>query len=104
MKSIAYNHHWNSELSQEQEMIKLFGTELDFENNADSYETNEAYLFQKGDKYFYLSANGCSCWDGDYDGWQFTKLELLKWAKENAANDYEDSDQLLAQWIMDNIK
>jgi hypothetical protein len=108
MKDVAYNHSYSSDLSREDEMKAQFGELLNTEDTADSYEVAESHLYKKGSKYFWIQASGCSCWDGDYYGWELTKTELKALAKKRA--DDEDGysgaghEKLMGQWIKENIK
>lgn len=108
MKAIAFQHHWGENLTEEQEMAQKFGELVHEEDHSEAYEVEKALLFYNGKHYFFLEANGCSCWDGDYDGWQFTKTELLKWAKAKVKQQEYDwrkqAYEHLADWIVENIK
>ncbi len=109
MKDIEYRHSWNSDETSEQEMTRRFGKLLHEEDTADSYEVAESKLFQKDDNiFFWLQASGCSCWDGDYYGWQLTKLQLIKLGKARAKDEdgYRGAshEKLMGQWIKENIK
>lgn len=86
MKTVSYKHSWGSKLNKPEEMVKLFGTLLVEEDTSNGYDTETSHLFKKGTKYVWIDANGCSCWEGDYDGWELTKSELKKLAAKNAIN------------------
>ncbi len=106
MKAIEYQHKYSSDTTEEQEMADLYGLLLTDADTSPSYEVEQTKLFRKDDEYFLLRANGCSCWDGDWDGWQFDKTELIAWAlkqEKSSYRDEEDSDYLVAQWIKDNL-
>jgi hypothetical protein len=107
MKAIEYMHSYGSKLSREEEMAKKFGELLHTEDTADSYEVAESHLYKKGDRYNWLMANGCSCWDGYYDGWSLTERELKKLALARSKDEdgyYGPShEKLMAVWINENI-
>ena len=108
MKAISYRHSWGSDLSEEQEMEQLFGERLVVFGDAEPYTVEEALLFKKDDEYNLLEANGCSCWDGDYDGWSFSYDELIAWAEaKSARQEYKwrrQNFELLADWILKKVK
>lgn len=52
--------------------------ELAFIDDSDSYDIDENGIYTDGVKYYWLSASGCSCWDGDYDEEVFDSFEDLK--------------------------
>lgn len=107
MKSVDYQHSWSSDKNEEQEMAEKFGKLLHSTDTADSYEVAESHLYKKGTKYYWLQADGCSCWDGDYTGYELTKPELMKLAKARAGD--EDSyrgayhDKLMGIWVVKNL-
>lgn len=88
-----------------------YGKELHTVDNADAYEVDEAILLcteAKRPKYTVLFASGCSCWDGDYDGWtDLTKAELIKlakgWAKQPKKY-WDQTDRDMGIWILENFK
>ena len=109
MKAVDYRHSWSTDKSTEEEMEEKFGKLLHETDTADAWEVAESKLFQKDDNtFFWLQANGCSCWDGDYDGWQLTRLQLIKLGKKRAKDEdgYHgaDHEKLMGIWITDNIK
>lgn len=104
MKSISYQHNWSSKTSEEDELKAMYGDLLVHEDTSEPYEEDEAKLFKKGDTYYLLSANGCSCWEGDWDGWEFTRDELVKWALAQNKPSYSDSSEYqVALWVRDNL-
>lgn len=105
MKNIEYMHSWQTKLTKEQEMADRYGDLLHTTDTADSYEVAESHLYKKGRKYYWLQANGCSCWDGDYSGWELTLTELRKLAKARAKDDdgYENHEQQMGVWIGENL-
>jgi hypothetical protein len=107
MKGVTYRHNWSADLSQESEMQDKFGTLLVEHNKSEGYDVDESLLFQNKDGYFiWISASGCSCWDGEYDGWILNKDELKKMARRNINHECgeDNADSLVSQWILDNIK
>lgn len=108
MKDVEYRHSWTGDKSSEEEMREKFGELLYEVSTADAYEVAESMLFYNGKKYFWLQANGCSCWDGDYYGWELGKTELKKLANARAKDQdgYRGADhtKLMGIWIKENIK
>ena len=108
MKSVTFRWAYGEEMSEGEQMTRKFGELLQDEDHSQAYDVERAMLFFNGEHYFMLEANGCSCWDGDYDGWQFTKRELLKWAKaRHNKQEFEWRKQAfehLADWVLENIK
>jgi len=106
MKAVSYKHSWSTNETEEQEMASLFGALLVEHDTSESYEQESAHLFKKGTKYFWISSNGCSCWEGDYDGWELGKIELKKLAQKNLKNRHgqrDTADFLVAKWVLDNL-
>lgn len=106
MKAITYRRSWSSSKTEEEEVAELFGTILVSADESEAYETNESALFLGNNgKYSWIDANGCSCWDGDWDGWELTKLQLLKMAKGVIERKYgRTAEVVVAEWILKNIK
>lgn len=87
-------------------MTELFGTLLVDFDESQGYDTEISMLFKKGTKYIWLDANGCSCWSGDYDGWEINKTELKTLAKKSIDNRYswrDTADVKVAEWVMQNL-
>lgn len=103
MISVEYRHSWSADKTAEQEMAEKFGKLLHDIDTADSYEVAESHLFKKGTKYYWIQANGCSCWDGDYDGYELTKPELMKLAKARAKDTWGGHEKQMAEWILENL-
>jgi hypothetical protein len=106
MKALTYHHNWSTNMTADEEMAAEFGTLLHEVDTSEGYDTELARLHKSPDGRFnLLEANGCSCWDGDYDGWSFTKTELLKWAKQKSGKqEYEwrrQAHELVADWVME---
>jgi hypothetical protein len=106
MKDVEYRPSWST--NKDSDMADKFGKLLHETDTADAYEVAESMLFFNGKKYYWLQANGCSCWDGDYYGWELTKLQLIKLAKARSKDEDgyrgSDHDKLMGQWIVENIK
>lgn len=108
MKAITHRHQWSSGTTEEQEKSALFGTLLFEADESESYEVETAELFKANDgSYNLLEANGCSCWDGDYEGWNMTLAELLDWATakvgKQSSTRRKYADEVVAHWVADNI-
>lgn len=101
MKAIANVHgNWTKDGYE----FPSLGKEIKHFDESEAYETDEARLFKLGTKYTILSATGCSCWDGDWEGWtDLTKPELYKIAKSWAnPNSYDHAEKNLGAWIIEN--
>lgn len=106
MKPVSYKHSWSTDQTQADEMAELFGTLLVEYDTSEAYEQESSHLFKKGTKYYWIDANGCSCWEGDYGGWELTKTELKTLAQKNWDNKYDwrdAADALVARWVLDNL-
>lgn len=104
MKAVDYKHSWSNNRSESEEMSDLFGTLLADYDTSDAYETEVSYLFKKGSKYTWIDGNGCSCWEGDYEGWELTESELMKLADKTLQANYRGTAQvLIAKWVKENL-
>lgn len=71
--------------------FREFGRKVKHIDESEAYEEDEAILLRNRDgKYTLLAATGCSCWDGDWEGWtNISVAELIKlgkaWAKDYGA-------------------
>ena len=73
-------------------------------DESEAYEQNATKLFKNGTKYTLLASNGCSCWDGNWEGWtEVTKTELKKLG-EAWSKDYGKAEKNIGEWIVENIK
>lgn len=103
MKAVDYTHGWRSKETKED----LFGELLNSEDTADAYEVSESRLYKKGRKYYWLQAEGCSCWEGDYYGYELTKTELLRLAEARSKDPdgYRGAnhDKLMGVWVVENL-
>ena len=107
MKTVEYRRSWANNMSADEEMKSLFGELLIDEDTSEAYEqeTSSLYVNDEG-LYTWIDSNGCSCWDGDYEGWQCEIDELLTLAKKKLEHkrDYrEAAEDLVAEWIVDNL-
>lgn len=72
-------------------------------DQSGGYEEDEAKLFKRGRLYTYLNATGCSCWDGDWEGWaDMTKSELRRLADSWFEKGY-GSEKAMGAWVRDNV-
>lgn len=97
MKPLEIRSSWDNDA------FKDLGTLIVEFDESEAYEENETKLFKKGTKYTLIAANGCSCWDGDWEGWtNVSKTELRKlciaWSKGWGAAEKE-----MGKWIKENI-
>lgn len=109
MKTVTYRHDWGSDLNETDEMAELFGKLLVDYDTSEPYEQETSSLFynSKTRKYTWIDSNGCSCWDGDYDGWELTKKELVELAKkkvEDKGRYRDDAEYLVAKWVTEHRK
>ena len=54
----------------------------------------------------WIDADGCSCWDGDWGGWELELDELHKLADKAIEGEYdwrETADVKVAKWIKGNL-
>lgn len=75
---------------------------IDFDE-SEVYEENETKLFKKGTKYTLISANGCSCWGGDWEGWTNLNKKELRTLGESWSKDWGKAEKAIGNWIKDNI-
>lgn len=108
MISVTYRHNWSSELSKSEEMANLYGSMLVDYDTSEPYEQETSTLYVNNEGvYTWIDSNGCSCWEGDYDGWQLSKEELLKLAIKKSGEKWGDRDRaedMVASWVLENIK
>ena len=108
MRAVEYRHNWGSGQTREEEMEEKFGKLLVAHDTSEDYqeETSSLFFDEKTDEYVWIDSNGCSCWDGDYDGWALSKEELLTLADKAVQNRYEWRDTaayLVGAWVQENI-
>ena len=73
-------------------------------DESEAYEQNATKLFKKGTKYTLLASDGCSCWDGNWEGWtEVTKTELKKLG-EAWSKDYSRAEKNIGEWIVENVE
>lgn len=53
-------------------------TELAFINEADDWEVDEAGIYTNGEKFYVLTASGCSCFCGDEGEWDEVVLDTFE--------------------------
>lgn len=82
--------------------FSLLGEIIHEVNESEPYEEDEAKLLKNRSRYSLIQATGCSCWDGDWEGWtDLTKAEVRKLGK-SWANGYGAS-KTLGKWIEANF-
>lgn len=109
MKAVEYRRNWGSDRTAEEDMSDKFGKLLVTYDTSEPYEEETSSLFydEEADEYTWIDSNGCSCWDGDYEGWTLEKSELLTLADKAVENRYSWRDTaryLVGAWIKENIK
>lgn len=103
MKDATYHHRWGAKVPEEKELEDLYGELIQDIDESESYEIDQSKLFRKDGLYTILTAFGCSCWDGDWEGWtEVTVEELLPLAKSWGTD--RGSQKSLGKWILENIK
>lgn len=107
MKPIEFQYSYNATERETDQMAKLFGELINEQDASESYEPDTSVLFRDKDgaTFNFLRGSGCSCWEGDWYGWNMNLTDLLKWAGEQTARHsawHTGSDVMLAQWIIDN--
>jgi hypothetical protein len=70
-------------------------------DNSESYEVDYAgvYWDPKTSKIAYITASGCSCWDGDYAEEQFGSIEALRRSLLHDEKQYNPSLSTATQLI-----
>jgi hypothetical protein len=51
---------------------------LAFIDESEPYEVDMNGIYTDGDKFYIISASGCSCWDGEYEESAYDSFEELK--------------------------
>lgn len=77
---------------------------------SEGYDVDQAVVLKKGNRraFTVLFANGCSCWNGDYEGWtNLSKAELKKladtWAKPTPEDyQYKYAEAEIGRWLKEN--
>jgi hypothetical protein len=101
MKAVTNFH---PEYGKEGYDFSLLGELVHEIDESESYEEDEAKLFKNQRKYTLIAASGCSCWDGDWEGWtDLTKTELKKLGVSWSKDEYGASKSM-GEWITENIK
>lgn len=54
-----------------------FGILLASVDESEGWDVDISEVWKKGDKYFLLTASGCSCWGGEYEQQEFNSLGEL---------------------------
>lgn len=99
MKAITIYSLWDDN----DEKIKELGELVVEIDESEDYEQDASRLYKKGRKYTLLDSNGCSCWDGDWEGWtDLTLTELRKLGKSWAKDEYSSS-KAMGEWIKENM-
>ena len=57
-------------------------------DNSDGYDIDVSGIYTDGVKFYFISASGCSCWEGEYDEEIFDSFNALK--KSLIADDISD--------------
>lgn len=106
MKPINFEQDWTKDGND----FTLLGKEVITIDLSEAYNTDIARVYKQGNKFTTLFGNGCSCWDGRYEGWtNLTKPELKKLATRWASPNYNDhrynyAEAALGRWLLENWK
>lgn len=112
MKAVSNYHppyEWNLK-PEEKEKRTLVGS-YDFTeygklvhhiDESESYAEDETVLLKKGRYYTLLTATGCSCWDGDWEGWTDLTLTELRKLGSSWEKDWGSAGSM-GKWINENL-
>jgi hypothetical protein len=82
--------------------FSLLGELIHSEDANQAYGHDEARLFKQGRRYNLIAATGCSCWDGEWEGWgNLTLAELRKLGKSWAGDG--GSPGLMGEYILESL-
>lgn len=100
MRIAAYQDDWSNDINIEEFYKDKIFYKLD---DSGGYDTDVSYLIADGDGYILLSAEDCSCWRGNYEGWYLTREELEILARKRAAEDieYKNAETYLLCFLSD---
>lgn len=100
MKALS-NYH--PQYSKDGYDFSLLGVVVHEVDESEAYEEDEAKLLRNQRKYTMIAATGCSCWDGDWEGWtDLTKAEVRKLG-ESWSKDGYGATKTLGEWIKENF-
>jgi hypothetical protein len=105
MKAVS-NIHPSYTKSGRERFPTEYGRKLKSIDESADYDVDEAVLFKARDGlYTYLRATGCSCWDGDYEGWaELTTVELKTMAEGWVKSSYQDTELSMGKWVLRYVK
>jgi len=92
-------------INTDETKMREFGwEEIHSEDHGAAYEVDQAKLYKKDKKYAMLMATGCSCWEGNFEGWiDLSKKKLLKLAYTwSTADAYNKGETELGKWVLAN--
>lgn len=96
MRAISIREDWGGDRKEEWDDL---GIEVVKFNESADYEENETALYNKDGKYTLLAANGCSCWDGEWEGWTDLTIEELKKLGDSWAKDWGQAEKKIGEYI-----
>jgi len=98
------NVTWGEANDAESDWKELFYAE---DPGAD-YSFDDIVLFQNGDEYALFFDSGCSCYgpfeNKDEKGDVYTKEQLLKLMNAWGKSDYDRTEKVMKEWILENIQ
>ena len=77
------------------------------EDPAADYSFDDIALFKKDDKYALFFDSGCSCpspFEDNPGGDVYTKAQLLKLMNAWGHDEYDRTERVMKEWILENIK
>lgn len=98
MKTITVRQ-WNNDGRWEE-----LGEEVHEEDTQPSWEQDAARLFKRGRKFTLIASSGCSCWDGEWEGWTDITLTELRKLGEAWSKDWGGATKLMGEWIKKNYE
>ena len=70
-------------------------------DESEPYEEDEAALIEQDGLYTLIQATGCSCWDGDWEGWTDLTLDELVKVAHSWTTGY-GAEKVMGQYILEN--
>lgn len=83
-------------------------TELFYaEDPAADYSFDDIVLFQNGKQYAFFFDSGCSCpspFEDNPKGDVYTKVQLLKLMNAWGKDEYDRTEKVMKDWVLENIE
>lgn len=100
MKAITFREY---NFSGEPDSWAELGKLVNGEDTQPAWEQDAAKLYKKGRKYTLLASSGCSCWDGEWEGWTDLTLTELRKLGQSWSKDSYGATKLMGEWIVENV-